>query len=351
MRLQSKVLLFLITFSLGQVTAQSTRELFLEDLGQDNEVTIEMETNDPTDPNYRHMVIGMNPTDDGFVKMLSDNELSFFTNGSKRMRISRTGNVAIGSSAALAKLHVQNGRIALGTFSTGIFPNTTTQTGLDFYAGSNYAGGIYYENKLGFPIDPAPAVVVENAFAGFLSFRVSGQDRVVINSQGEVRIPSLASNSTRRVKVSANGTLNVETGTQFHNISPTMMTASVRFPSEHGPNIVRGQSPRLDMFSPIDLPDGAVITRVRIFYIDRSTSSNIRVRLVRSSNGSTSSSAQSTLFTSSGTPSSNTDDIETVSINNLNWAIGPSGSEKSHIFIDLDSTLLGVSSIILDYQL
>lgn len=342
--------LVLLTFS-TVLTGQQVRELFLEDIDADNDISIEMETNDPQSSNYRHMILGCNTDDEGFIKMLSNNDLSFWTNGFKRMTIENNGNVGIGTSQPQSKLHVKAGRIAVGTITTSDPINqfiTNTKTGLDFYTSTNYIGGLSYSKTN--QLNTTPTLAVENKAPGFIKLKVFNEDRMVINSLGEVTIADLASNSTRRVRVDGNGKLTVADGTQFHNISPSMLTASVTFPSEHGPNIIRGVSPRLDAFNAIDLPEGAVITRVRIFFVDDSSTNDVRVRLARSSNGSTSTTQQVTVFESSGSPSTNLNDIETAT-ENVNWTIGPSGSEKSHIFIDMDHERLGISSIILDYQL
>ena len=92
-----------------QVIFAQTRELELIDWDGNGDVTIEFTTDDPPgDSTHRNMLVGVNESSEGFLRMISDNDLSFWTNNLRRLTIQNGGNVGIGTFNPGAKLEVSS---------------------------------------------------------------------------------------------------------------------------------------------------------------------------------------------------------------------------------------------------
>ncbi len=224
-----------------------------------------------------------------------------------------TTPVAIGVATALAPLHVADGVSGLAAASsrtTGFFESsginylqvvspTATEKGLAFGdPSSGFRGGVYYDGV--------------GVFTDLMNFRTGGNaTRMVINGTGDVGIGT--TQPTERLHVVGNlrvdGAVTVATATRFLSIGPTAFDFFSSSAAAAG--FSRNQSfffsltatgNFVNLFAPVELPHGAVITELRLSAIDNSTVENVTCILERSALATGASAVVATL-TSSGNAS------------------------------------------------
>jgi len=177
--------LFALVFVSTLCNAQS-RELELEDVDNQGNVIIEMITNDaPTSSTHRNMVLGFNQSNDGFLNMISKNNLSFWTNNERRITITPTGNMGVGISTPLQLLDI-NGDIGLrdGTGSIKFYEGTAVKAGIDYNGTSIDIETT--ETASDVILTPADDVILD---AGDdILFRSGGFTRMFMNNNGRMGI-------------------------------------------------------------------------------------------------------------------------------------------------------------------
>lgn len=330
--------IILFSFCYSHINSQQ-RELFIEDYGDDNEVAIDINS-DTTKLKIGIDAIG------GWIKALNNVPIWFGTNNTRRMTIDEKGFIGIGTSTPQELLHISEGDIRMEAESI----SNNLGTGIDFYGGnpSQYLGGIAYFQTAN---NSKSTNIIANT--GDLIFETNGIRRLQVSTDGAVRVNGFPNNQgTKNVMATADGTLTTKIEGQLIinpsdlNLNRTPPNSFYRFHKLLGkaPN---GTTAQVDAFVPIDLPEGAHISRADIYYIDDS-SANLRVRFRRTQN-TTNTATNTTIFTSNGSPSNSTSDVKFATAN-TNWTIGNHDNEKSHIFIELHEERLGISSVILTYE-
>ena len=345
MKLLNIILTSIILLICTNISLSQQREFFIEDLGSDDQITMEINSN------TAKMKIGIDALG-GWIKMINNYPLWFGTENTRRLTIDNTGNVGINTSTPKEKLHINEGDIRLEGIETVTPFFTSSNTGVDFYKGnasSDYLGGIEYSNP-GTTLTNISTRLISNA--GLLAFETDGSTRLSINSSGEVKVHQFPSNQgTNNVMVTADGTLTTTIKDKLVinpsdlNFNRTPPVGLYAFHKVLGNTDQFGV--KVEAFYPVDLPAKAKITRADIYYIDDS-SQNLRIRLRRTQND-TDTSTNTTIFTSSGSPSNSTTDIKFASAN-TNWTVGDPNDEHTHLFIELFESGLGISSIILSYE-
>ncbi len=345
MKLLNIILTGIILLTCTNIALGQQREFFIEDLYSDDQISMDINS-DTT-----KMKIGIDAIG-GWIKILNNSPLWFGTDDKRRLTIDQAGNVGINTSTPKAKLHINEGDVRLEAITTPTSSFDSYKTGVDFYKGtatSDYLGGIEYSNPGLGPTQIATRLVSN---AGLLSFATDGSTRLSVNPSGEVRVHEFPVNQgTNNVMVTADGTLTTTIKGKLV-INPSDLnfnrTPPVGFYVFHK---VLGNTNQFGVnvqaFCPIDLPENAKITRADIYYIDDSAQ-NLRVRFRRTQND-TNTSNNTTIFTSSGSPSNSTSDIKFATAN-TNWTVGDPNDEHSHLFIELFESGLGISSIILSYE-
>jgi|GEM_PF-2677450 len=147
------LLLIAITLSASIGFSQS-RELIMEDIDDTGDVIIELITNDlPTDPAHRNMILGFNQSNEGFLRMLSDHDLSFWTDNNRRITIDNDGRIGLGESNPTVRMHVKSsGTIDQQTIVGLLESNTSNRPILQFSEGGGTITsgmGIEYDGRLG----------------------------------------------------------------------------------------------------------------------------------------------------------------------------------------------------------
>ncbi len=341
----STILLFVIS----NLTAQQ-RELSVTEMDGDGSAVIQIESDNPSDADYTNMILGFNPSNGPWLRTVTNHPLSFFTNNTRRMTLTEDGSLGIGTSSPSSRLFVQNGRMGLETISGTVllgnflFPNETT--GLDIYTGSSKEAELSFSKTSTF----TSALNLSNLDGGEINFRIGTNNKLQVLSNGDVKVNNLVGSSTRNVVVTSDGRLDVD------NSSPTtgvLVVTPVDFLYDgdynQNPNLMTGSGGPI--YYPIDLPEGAVITLMRIFYADANPtpSFDMMVELRRSGHSSANTAGSLGVFTSSAAPSSSISDILRAD-RNIAWTIGDPTLQKSHIAVDLD-LLTSLSAITVEYTL
>ena len=177
-------------------------EVTVEDIGGDGDAVIEIIVDSSDNISPREMILGLNQTSEGFLRMLTDHDLSFWTFNQKRMTVTNTGEVGIGTSNALEKLYVKNGSLGLETETSGLF-DTDERSSINFYTDSDYKAGITYGDTGA----DGKFMSFNNTDNSAFFWRSNSQTRMVLNADGSLRIDDLEGTDIRPVYVDANGTL------------------------------------------------------------------------------------------------------------------------------------------------
>lgn len=352
---------YAILFFLAIITTISLsgqREMIITEMSNDGDAVIQIESADPSASDYTQMILGFNSSNAAWIRTVTDHPLSFYTNNNRRMTLTKNGFLGIGTSTPESKLFVNNGRIGMetigGSLLTGGSLYLTESTGLDLFTGNDKKAELNYLKISSF----TSTLSLRNLDGGDIVFTSGTTDRLELISNGDVRVNDLAGSGTRNVVVTADGRLDTEpivpaatTGliaispTDFHNtesfaINPDLISGGITGASQ--------------AFYPIDLPDGAVLTKMNIFYSDANglESFDVGVRLWRSSHNSGSALSHTILdvFESSGSPSNNVFQDVILEVKTLNWTIGDPAAEKSTVVINCDIQT-GISAITIEYTL
>lgn len=94
-------LLFLSTILFSQ------REVIVTDMNGNGDAVIELNGGDASPPSYKEMILGFNQSNEGWLRMNTNHDLSFWTNNNKRMTVDKSGFIGIGTSAPTAALDVR----------------------------------------------------------------------------------------------------------------------------------------------------------------------------------------------------------------------------------------------------
>jgi len=175
------VVIFTTVLSYAQL-----RELELEDINDKGDVIIEMITNDaPAAPTHRNMTLGFNQSNDGFIRMLSKSDLSFWTDNVRRVTITDDGKMGVGLSTPLERLDV-SGDIGLrdGNGQIKFYEGTTVKAGINYDGTSIDIEAT--ETASDVILSPADDVVLD---AGDdIYFRSGGATRMFMSSNGDLSI-------------------------------------------------------------------------------------------------------------------------------------------------------------------
>ncbi len=346
-----KQLLKQLTFCiaiLSPIISFAQSEVIIEDIGSDKEVTIELETDDSILANHRHMHTGIK-NDQGYLKTVSNNDLSFWTNSTRRMTIENNGNVGLGTSNPQDLLHIKTGRFRIQVPSAPKL-NLIFAGSLDFDFSNNKVGGVAYSPFTISPFSPE-AIVFKNNLEGVINLNTGNQPRLIIKEDGGIRIPWLAQGKPANVYVDNQGNLKTNIVDKVINITPLDLRYDYT-PTEITPHLVRGKHLQsIPLFASVDIPSGSVVTEAIIYYVDNSSSSNLSISFTKGKHNSGSASLYTTtsIFDSTGSPSSSNTDIkkETVS---LNYTVINDDVERTNLTFILPSSALGISSIVLIYN-
>jgi hypothetical protein len=126
---------------------------------------------------------------------------------------------------------------------------------------------------------------VSNA-TGKINLVIKTKPQLTVNADGTVTVVDLASGSTRLLKVDNNGTLTTQPMSFVQNVSfaafrPSAIeySAPVSF-TTNGDGTVFCTTGSAPLFAPVNLPDGATITKVEAYFFDNS-SKDIEFELTR----------------------------------------------------------------------
>lgn len=145
--------LVIITILSTTITFSQSREMIMEDVDDSGDVIIEMITNDaPTDPTHRNMILGFNQSNEGFLRMISDHDLSFWTDNNRRITIDKDGRIGLGESNPTVRMHVKSSGTANQQTIVGLLEsNASDRPILQFSEGGGTLTsgmGIEYDGRL-----------------------------------------------------------------------------------------------------------------------------------------------------------------------------------------------------------
>ncbi len=95
------------TFLILTTILISQREVTVTDMNGNGDAVIELNDADTNSPSYKEMILGFNQSNDGWLRMNTFHDLSFWTNNTRRMTVDRSGFIGIGTSSPLAALDVR----------------------------------------------------------------------------------------------------------------------------------------------------------------------------------------------------------------------------------------------------
>lgn len=334
------------------VNSQSS-ELVLKDFNAQDDVVIELESHDSADPDYNHMTIGFNQSNQGWIRTLANKPLRFFTNGLNRMTVQADGQVRLGTQQR-EKFDIGFGRLRMTT-------DQNDNIGLDLITGSysDYKGGLSYTANAG-------SIDVFSLQDNDIMFKTNQEIRMTINEFDNITIADVGDTSNgsggAQLLADSNGKLVRGTiGSNELNFTENLTSGNFKRWNNHftefGPHQFRGFTNVLDpqipnvsshAFAAIDIPSGSIIKKVIINYIDRDIM-EMNVKMIRSNNNSVNNAEVLTLLQTVGMPSSTFDDVITEEVDINNWLVGPQANEKTNIFITMFGNNLGISSIVVEY--
>ncbi len=103
----------------------------IEDIDNDGDATIEIIKKVTTEHELRNMLLGVNQSSGGFLRMVSDHDLSLWTDNKRRLTIANSGLIGVGVNSPVARLHVGSGDIIVQT-QTRIIGNLGLRSPLIF---------------------------------------------------------------------------------------------------------------------------------------------------------------------------------------------------------------------------
>lgn len=188
-----------LIFGLGIVVSiHGQHEMSIEDMDNDGDAVLELLKQNTKQHLERHMIIGVNQSSEGFLRMVSDHDLSLWTDNKRRLTINNGGFVGIGTHPAQARLHVAGGDIIAQT-QLRIIGNLGIHEGrFSFYSEDFLQGSL---------ISRGSNIILERAGLGGLILRTNDNDRLRIGSSGLVTIPDLAGSGQSIVVVDESGNL------------------------------------------------------------------------------------------------------------------------------------------------
>lgn len=203
------------------LSLDAQHEVTIEDIGANGDAVIEIVVDSSDNIEARKMILGLNQSSQGFLRMRTDHDLSFWTFNQKRMTIKNSGEVGIGTGTPLEELYVKNGSLGLETETFGLF-GTEERSSLNFYTGSTYQGGITYGDG--------------DTDGKFMSFNNTGnsaffwssnnQIRMRLNNDGTLRINDLEGVGSRQIYADENGTLTTESSSRLIAVKPSQFIVS-----------------------------------------------------------------------------------------------------------------------------
>ena len=207
------ILHFVLFASFSFVQAQ--HEVTVEDIGGNGDAVIEIVVDSSENIDPRKMILGLNQSSEGFLRMRTNHDLSFWTFNKKRMTVTNTGEIAVGTSNALEKLYVKNGSLGLETETSGLF-DTDERSSINFYTDSDYKAGITYGDTQA----DGKFMSFNNTDNSAFFWRSNSQTRMILNTDGSLRIHDLDGDGQRKVFASNNGILESDP-TLFNSVNPS----------------------------------------------------------------------------------------------------------------------------------
>jgi len=199
--METKSTLLTFLFLLISIGFFAQSEMSIEDIDNDGDVTIELIKKIEAEHELRKMLIGVNQSSEGFLRMISDNDLSFWTKNKRRLTISNHGSIGIGVKDPQARLHINGGDIIAQT-QLRIFGNIGLQEArLSFLTADTRIGGILTRGN---------NLILDLAQQGDIKLSINNQDHLIVQSGGNIRIPGLNGSETRNLVVDKNGNLRTE---------------------------------------------------------------------------------------------------------------------------------------------
>lgn len=199
---------FLVIASL-KVSSQS--ELSIEDIDNDGDVTIEIIKKLSAKDELRNMLLGVNQSSGGFLRMISDDDLSFWTKNMRRLTIANNGQVGVGLSDPKASLHVGPGDIIAQTQLRIIGNLGLQEARLSFFSGDSRIGGL---------LSRGSNLILESENKGSIFLRSEDTDHLIARPDGNIIVPGLSGSGHRNLTVDQNGTLKAEETEDIHMMIP-----------------------------------------------------------------------------------------------------------------------------------
>ncbi len=275
-KLRYLFLCLLLGFSTPAAFGQS--ELSIEDMDNDGDVIIELKAPSSTEIELRHMLLGVNQSSEGFLRMLSDNDLSFWTNSQKRMTLKNNGFIGIGTNNPHAKLQIQNGGLIVETITKIVGGLGLQESNIDFYTDNTKVAGFQYRGN---------ALTMENSGIGDIKFKTNEETRMTIKGNGAIQVPDFSGSGERDIVVDSSGFLKIKTETDIHMMIPVNyfqpMFSTIIFNNFGGSIYAPGVFPHFNLegmqVAPMFPYTKVLVTQVEIFYIDNKTGTDIEFRL------------------------------------------------------------------------
>ncbi len=194
--MKMNIVFFTLLIGLTGLSLFGQSEMSIEDMDNDGDATIELLKPTTAEHDLRQMLLGVNQSSEGFLRMVSNHDLSFWTNNRRRMTVTNGGFVGINESSPKARLHVGGGDIIAET-QLRLFGNLGIHEGrMSFYSGDTRLGGL---------VSRGNDLLLESVESGNIKFRIKDTDHLIVESDGDLRVPGLGGSGTRNLTVDNNG--------------------------------------------------------------------------------------------------------------------------------------------------
>jgi len=119
---------WLMVLSTQSIILFGQRELTVTEINSDNAAVIELNGESSTQSDFTQMILGFNQSSAGWLRTVTNHDLSFWTNNSRRLTVKNNGRVGIGTSIPSETLDVQGNTNIDGNLTQRGSGNTTIES-------------------------------------------------------------------------------------------------------------------------------------------------------------------------------------------------------------------------------
>lgn len=293
--LDMRTIVLQIFFLLPIMLIAQERELVIIDMDNDKDVVLEISTPNTTIHEERKLRIGINESNDGWLRTMTNHNLTLWTDNKKRMVFDTLGRVSIGNFVPQTNLHINQGGLML--------ENANYNNQLNIYKGaSSYRGGISTYQTSQFFSGLINILNVTDINCQDCNTNIMSNDNVslIAGSAGGIWIQNLSSvdSVVRKLSVAPDGKLSAPSlseekhaffGTNLWDKSTGRTGPGVGFCTECfvdngndlrvNDQLLLGETVATFSIKPRLDPTVVYIKEIEVFYADNDDDQNLEIRL------------------------------------------------------------------------